>query len=37
MMAQAGQLVTLRVAKQGAVYHGLAQLLNASPQPSEGI
>jgi hypothetical protein len=37
MMSRAGQLVTLKVAKHAAVYHGLAQLLNVStPLATQG-
>lgn len=32
-MTQTGDTVTLRVAKQGAIYHGLATLLN-EPSPT---
>jgi hypothetical protein len=33
LMTQTGDVVTLRVAKQGAMYHGLATLLN-EPSPT---
>ena len=32
-MTQAGDVVTLKVAKQGAIYHGLATALN-KPSPT---
>ena len=34
IMATAGQQVTLTVAKQGAVHHGLAMLICEEPQQS---
>jgi len=33
MMTQTGQVVTLKVAKQGAIFHGLATLLTQTQQP----
>jgi hypothetical protein len=37
MMSHAGQLVTLKVVRQAAVYHGLAQLINQSaPLTTQG-
>lgn len=33
LMKETGQIVNLRVAKQGAIYHGLATLLNQPTPP----
>ena len=38
LMVKSGATVTLRIAKQGAIYHGLATLLSQpSPMVTRGI